>query len=297
MRVTIVGAGTLGRVLGVRLARVGVEVSFVVRKPLSDTIVIERVDSNERLELDAVVQSTQHPPNADVVLVCLPAEAMTDAVLEQLAGVAAPVVTLLPLLPQSWARISEALGDRVSAGVPGITGYVRDDDVVRYWLPRVASTSIDGSDDLQPLIAMLNKAGIPAEFVAGVARSNQVVTATLLPMAMGLAARHTIGAALDDDAFVTLVLDAMVESGRLAADLGAPPTWLGLLAKFIGPRMLKVGVGIAERSAKESLHYVEVHFGQSRVESTRALANELLSVCRERGMTTTSLAELVTRIP
>lgn len=298
MRVAIVGGGTLGRVLGVRLAHAGATVSFTVRTPLPERLIVERVDADERLELDAFVQSSELPDRADVVLVCLPAEAVDEATLERLGRMSAPlVVTFLPLLPKSWARISEALGDRGIAGIPAVTGYVRDDGVVRYWLPRTPSTRLDSDDALVELLETFQRAGLRAEVSRGVANENQVVTATLLPMAMALAAAGTIARALDDEALVTLALDAMNESAVLAQDLGTAPAWLSLLTKFIGPRMLKVGVGIAGHSAPESLHYVDVHFGKSRVASTRALADEALAICRERGIGTSSLTELRARMP
>ncbi len=298
MRVTILGGGTLGRVLGVRLARAGVDVTFVVRTPLASRLTIERVDNDESLTQDSIVQSADLPKSADVILVCLPAEAMDEEMLARLARATSPIVTLFPLLPNSWSRIAEALGDRVVPGVPGVIGYVREDGIVRYWLPRVAPTSIDASGrELGALIDALVRSGLPAKFSANVARDNQVVTATLLPMVMGLAGKGSVSAAMDDDGLVALVLAAMTETELLARDLGPAPPWLGLLTKFIGPRILKVGVGIAERTSAEALRYVDVHFGNTRIPSARALADEALAVCKARGIPTTSLTELRARMP
>lgn len=297
MRVTILGAGTLGRVLGVRLAHAGVQVTFVVRTPLPSRVTIERVE-HDALSHGPVAQSQELPDSADALLVCLPAEAMDDAMLARIAKVSAPIVTLLPLLPSSWSRISDTLGDHVVAGIPGITGYVRDDGVARYWLPRSAPTLLDASNvDSRDLVAALVRSGVPTEVAPNVARDNQVVTATLLPMAMGLAVAGTVAGAMGDEELVSLVLDAMGEAELLARDLGPSPSWLGLLTKFIGPRMLKVGVGIAERGAPEALHYVDLHFGKGRVGSTRALADEALAVCQSRNIERSALARLRARMP
>ncbi len=296
MRVTIVGAGTLGRVLGVRLARAGAEISFVVRAAVPTQLIIERVDVSERMELTGVVQSQELPAASDVVLVCLPADAMTDALLDRLSRASTPVVLLLPLLPKSWARIGEALSDRGSAGIPGVMGYVRADGVVRYWLPRPAPTTFDASGNLTALSSLLESAGVPSEDAPNVASLNQVVTATLLPMAMGLAAGRTIARVLEDDEFLALVLAAMLESEKLAETLGTAPSWLGLLTKFIGPRMLKVAVGIGERTSQETLHYIEEHFGRTHRSSTVVLADELISLCAERNLATHALAALRARM-
>lgn len=298
MRVVILGGGTVGRVLGVRLAHTGVAVTFVVRTPLPSRLTIERVDNDESLTQDPVTQSADLPESADVILVCLPAEAMDEEMLARLVRATCPIITLFPLLPNSWSRIADALGDRAVPGLPSVIGYVREDGIARYWLPRVVPTSIDSSaNDLSALIDALTRSGVPAELSHTTARDNQVVTATLLPMAMGLAVRGSVSAAMDDDDLLALVFHAMTEMELLARDLGPAPPWLGMLTKFIGPRMLKVGVGIAERTSAEALRYVDVHFGKSRVPSTRALADETLAVCKSRNISMTSFAALRARMP
>lgn len=287
----------MGRVLGVRLARAGARVTFMARRPLPDPVAIERVDGGERMELAAPAHATEMPADTGVVLVCLPREALDDALLEKLQGATVPVVWLMPLLPRTWKVIEGALGDRAVAAMLGVTAYVRQDDVVRYWLPRGAPTTFERKDGMDALLAAFERAGLPSEMAERVLGSNQAVTATFLPMAMALAHKHTIDAALGDADLLDLTLRAMDESAAYARTLGDAPEWVSLLAKFIGPRMLKIGVGLAERGAPEALHYVEEHFGTSRVRSTQMLGAELAQLCTDAGFQAGAISELASKNP
>src|SRR5579859_4098640 len=142
MHVSILGAGSLGRVYGARLAQeAGETVSFVVRADArTDAIAIERVDGEaHRLDRPAYVLAI--PPDADIVLVCVRAEQLDEALRTLEGGPQVPAVVLTPMLPADYARMRDRLGARLIAAMPGVTAYTRD--VTRYWLPRTATTLLD----------------------------------------------------------------------------------------------------------------------------------------------------------
>ena len=149
MHAAVIGAGALGRVYGARLAtRGGVGVTFVVRPArvaTSGKMVLERVDERDDvLVLPAPDYAAEVPAHADVVLVCVRGDQL-DAALAALLlrGPDVPAVMMTPMMPADYARMTSALGERVVAAMPGVVAYVRQDDVVRCWLPRMAPTLLD----------------------------------------------------------------------------------------------------------------------------------------------------------
>src|SRR5580704_19609424 len=99
MHVAIVGAGSLGRVFGVRLSHVGVDVDFVVRDAArSDAIRIEEVKSGEAMAIEAPSRLRAIPPHADVVLLCVGGHQIDDALVAEVrAGPTVPVVAITPM--------------------------------------------------------------------------------------------------------------------------------------------------------------------------------------------------------
>src|SRR5829696_10586410 len=104
MHITVVGAGTLGRVYGLRLAAGGDEVSFVVRPSRaidSSPFVIEQINGAHRRDvLERPVRVVALPPRTQVVLVAVRSEQIDEPLAELLrVERAAPIVVLTPLMP------------------------------------------------------------------------------------------------------------------------------------------------------------------------------------------------------
>src|SRR5438874_9980179 len=114
MHVAIVGAGSLGRVYGVRLAiDAAVTVSFVVRpNRLRDGAMrIERIDRDQKVHaLASPARVARVPGDADVALVCVRADQLDDALVALLGESSAPLVMLTPMLPPDAARMKRAFG-------------------------------------------------------------------------------------------------------------------------------------------------------------------------------------------
>src|SRR5207237_939716 len=78
----------------------------------------------------------------DVVLACVRYEQLA-ALPTKLGESRAPVVVLTPMMPRDHKLLDAALGQRLIAGMPSVIAYRNDAGVVRYWLPRLASTWIE----------------------------------------------------------------------------------------------------------------------------------------------------------
>lgn len=265
MHVAILGAGALGRVYGLRLTNAkDARVTFVVKREHDEEpFQIERVDGGESHVLEEPARSLEVPDDADVVLVCIRAEQLGD---EALASIRVPTVLLTPLMPSDYARLEAALGDKLIAGMPSVVGYMAESGVVRYWLPRAATTLVEHARAHAPMLERLENAldvvGIETRREHGVQQTNAATTITFLPLTMALAVAGGVSELLSDDALTDLALRAAQESVAVADSIGSAASWAPMLVKFVGPNVLKMGVAIAEKSAPEALHYVDLHFGK-----------------------------------
>ncbi len=309
MHVAIVGAGALGRVYGVRLAQASTAVTFVVRaarvkdaRPLR----ISRVDGDGRRDEVAEPRlSATVPGESDVVLVCVRAEQI-DADLEaQLAlRPTVPVIMLTPLMPAALEHLTRALGSRVLAAMPGVVAYVLDEgtpaEVTRYWLPRVAPTLIDEprppEATVTELVAALVRAGMPAELELGVRETNPATTVAFIPLAMGIDAARGIDPLLSEGPLLSLALAAAREGLALSRRIGKSAAWAGLLTRFVGPRMLRIGVALGRRSSPEAFRYVEEHFGHKLHAQNVAMAKSMIELAREKGTPHEAMDALLYRL-
>jgi 2-dehydropantoate 2-reductase len=321
MHVAIVGAGALGRVYGVRLAlEARVRVTFMTRpERASDTtpLAIERVDDRDSvLVLRNAERAAAVPPFADIVLVCVRAEQIDDALFALLkegeaadakggsAGVLPahrpPIVVLTPLLPGDYERMRAALGDRVVAAMPGVVAYVDDRGIGRYWLPRSAPTLIDERAPVLPalheLVHALGRAGMNAHLELGVHETNPATTVTFVPLTMALDVAGGVDALLDDHALVQLAIEATREGAELAAGIGKVAAWASVLVKFVGPTTLKIGVGIARHTSPEAVRYVEEHFGRKLHAQNVRMAEAIVALAEEKGTPRAALSELLARL-
>src|SRR5437868_4680305 len=188
MRVAIVGAGALGSVYGARLATLGdCDVSMVAReaRPRAE-VVLERVDRADSIHWASPATLLEAPANADVVLACVRYEQLA-ALPTKLGESRAPVVVLTPMMPRDHKLLDAALGQRLIAGMPSVIAYRNDAGVVRYWLPRLASTWIEargGEGAESTLVRRLERAGVASQLEGGVLARNVATTVSLLPVAL-----------------------------------------------------------------------------------------------------------------
>jgi 2-dehydropantoate 2-reductase len=302
VHVAVVGAGALGRVYGARLqVYAGATVTYVVRTMSRAPFVLERVDErDDAIRIDAPARATEIPGDADVLVVCVRAE-QTDARLLALARQSeAPIVVVTPMMPSDYARLRAELGTRLVAAMPSAVAYVRHDDVVRYWLPRVAHTLVDESGPVdeatRELVHLLERAGFQPRLELGVHESNPATTVTFLPLMMALDAGHGVERLLGDDALVDLAIRAAGEGHELARKIGKAAPWAALLLKFVTKTTLKLGVGLAKQKSPEAIFYVEEHFGRKLHAQNIAMARAIVELAKSKGTPHAALEELAERL-
>jgi hypothetical protein len=307
MHVAILGAGALGRVYGVRLANLAKgrpDVSFVVRPSKTGErgpFRVVRIDGDHAEHtLAEPVRVAAVPAHADVVLVCVRAEQMDEALPLLSERTGASVVLLTPLMPHEYERVAAALGPRARAAMPGVVAYVTDEGVTRYWLPRVAPTLIDEPRPpiatVTELIAALGASGVTTRLELGVHEMNPATTVAFIPLAMGLDAAGSIDALLADRALLALSIRATKEGLALSKRLGRAAGWVGMLTRFVGPRMLKMGVAVGRSRSPEAVRYVEEHFGHKLRAQNAAMAAAMIELAREKGTSHAALESLHARL-
>lgn len=306
MHVAVVGAGALGSVYGARIARGArdARVTFVVRAARAgDTrpIVLERVDRpGDTMTLASPTRVTTIPEDADVILLAVSVNDLEEKLLADLTASSAPIVVLTPLLPDDHARLGAAFGKRLLPAMPSVAAYVNEAGVVRYWLPKVATTLVEEPRPLVPtvdeLVRAMHEAGIPARLQFGTFGINAATTVAFLPIAFGLDVAGSAAALLEDRDLLTLALRAAQEGRDLGRTLGTPASWAELLTSFVGPTMFKLGVSLAERRSKEAVRYVEMHFGTKMHAQNVMMADAIARLAESRGLPSVSLRALAERL-
>jgi 2-dehydropantoate 2-reductase len=306
MHVALVGAGDLGRVLGVRLAvAAGVDVSFVTRRGGAlGPLAVERARGRaERLELPDVVAARAPPAHADALVVAVRSE-QVDALLEArwLRATEAPVLCLTPLLPLAFERAAARLGPRLVAAMPNVMAYRRG-EVTRYWLaPRLLPMRVEAPRGeppaaLERLVGALGRAGFGARFELGTEEMNAATTVAALPLYMLPACgRDDLRAALADAELSALAWRALAETRRLARHVGRPAPGAGALLGLARPWLLRAlaagGPGPAELAT-----FWQAHFGSKLAAQHRAMAHQVLALARRRGVLMPNFAALTARLP
>ena len=310
MHVTIIGAGVLGRIYGVRLAAGGDQVAFLVRPeraPEASPFVLEQVNGPRRRDaLDRPERVTEVPRGTRAVLLAvrfdqLGADSPLLALLRQAPAV--PLIVITPMLPGPRALVEKALGRRLTAAMPGAAGYLDERGVVRYWLTSVAPTLVEGDPAdprggpdgpaIEELLLHLGKAGLPAHRERNVGALNAATTTAFFPLVAAIDAGGGIeGILADKDLFAT-VIDAARESDALGQKLGKVASWAHLLTRFVGPYTLKPAVALAHRLAPEALRFAEEHFGHKLHAQHLAMGGAILELGREVGLPMPALERLM----
>ena len=317
MRVTVVGAGVLGRIYGVRLATAGEKVSFVVRPERVPEVgghpqtpgettpfVIEQVNGARRCDvLERPERVTEIPRDTTAVLLTVRFDQLARGN-EELVGLlrrapSVPLIVVTPMLPAPRATVEKALGRRLTAAMPGAVGYLDERAVVRYWLTSVAPTLIEGDPKggdgagLDELLHRLGKAGLPAHRERDVGALNAATTTAFFPLVAAIDAGGGVDGILADRELLATVIDAAHECDTLGRKLGKVASWAHLLTRFVGPYTLKPAVTLARRLAPEALRFAESHFGPKLHAQHLAMGEDILQIARGLGMPVPALEHLM----
>lgn len=318
MHVIVVGAGTLGRVYGARLATSGVAVSFVVRKSRIDdahSFVVEQINGDKRRHtIERPRRITEIPDDATLVLLTVRFDQIDhvrhdsqDELARLLrAGPAVPVVVMSPMLPPQLDGLKSVVGRRVVSAMPGIAGYVDDVDdrgAVRYWATGIAPTLFDDEasgeahtlarDTLEVLARRLTNDGLAARFERDVSSLNAASTTAFFPLIAAIDAGHGVDGVLGDKQLLDTALSAAKECEMLAKKIGKVAPWTQLLTRFVGPYTIKPGVTMARRVAPETVRFVEKHFGRKLHAQHLAMGETIRDLGREHGLEMPQLDQLM----
>lgn len=309
MHLSIVGAGVLGRVYGVRLAtapQAACRVTFVTRSAhLKETtpFVLEQVNgAHARHALDAPARVATVPSDATAVLVAVHFEAIQSldgdlVALLRAAPSAAPLLVVTPMLPSVRGQLERELGRSIVSAMPGAVGYLDERAVVRYWLPKATATLFEEATSNRPVVEelahKLTDAGVPTRLEKGVEALDAATTVAFFPLLAAIDAAGGVDALLADKKLLSTALGAAKETEALAKTLGHLPSWSGILTKFIGPFTLKPGVALARRLAPEAVHFIELHFGPKLHAQHVAMGEAILALGRARGQATPELGLLM----
>ncbi|AUX25267.1 oxidoreductase [Sorangium cellulosum] len=323
MRISIVGAGALGRIYGVRLAAQGDDVTFVVRpERVADAgpFVIEQVNGSRRDALERPRLAAEIPADTEVVLVTVRFEQLAPAqpdhggappraaggrsVADLLrGGPAVPAVVLTPLMPPQRAALDQAAQRRVTPAMPSASGYLDERGVVRYWITGLASTLIDEEGGapaerptLEELARRLTSADVPARLERGVGAHNAATTTAFFPLIAAIDAGGGVVGLASDPRVLGAARGATRECTALADRLGKVAPWAKLLTRLAGPLTLKPGIQIARHLFPEALRFVDTHFGPKLHAQHLAMGATILALGREHGVRLPSLEQLMSLI-
>ena len=303
MRIAILGAGSLGWAYGARLATLaGCDVTLVGRHAAArKSVRVERVETGEAFEWTAPVVA-ELPP-ADVVLCAVRYEQLSS-VAERAASTAAPIVLLTPVMPSDVARLAAAVSAPIIAAMPSVVAYFPEPTRLRHWIPRAATTLVDGTIANGPgagvlaaeFPARLAKAGIPTRVERDVLARNVATTVSFLPLMFGIDAAEGVEPLLKDAALLSLALDGVHEGQKLAQTFGPAAPWSGTVLRFLGPFTLKMGIAVVRSRAPEVLRYIDDHFGRKLRAQNVAMAQAMVALCREKGVKSTALEQLAAKL-
>lgn len=307
MHVAIYGAGALGCVYGVRLAvRTKASITFVVRAARASSttpIVIERVKDvrDRREEIAAPTRSAAIPGDADVILLAVGTEDL-EAIRPVLDASSAPIVVLTPMLPNDYARMRAAFGERVLAAMPGIVSYAKGDPpIVRYWTPP-APTRIDepraGADGeaIRALAELLDQAGLPTHLELAVHEANPATTVCMIPIGMSVGLAGGLEELATDDALLALTSRACREGVELSRRIGRPEMGALMGPLFATPLAMRAAVAALRRFSPEALFYVDEHFGRKLRAQHRVMAHEMAQLARAKDTPHRAIDELALRL-
>jgi ketopantoate reductase len=291
VHITIIGAGALGAVYGVRLALVAKhDVTFVVRPARAEKnapLAIQRIDGDgSHHEIEKPKYATAVPADADVVIVTVHQDQIDDALIALLQHSTPPIVMLSPMFDSDMNALVGALGPRIFPALPSVVSYDKN-RVIRYWLPRAATTAIESENAplaIGELAQAIAAAGITAKLDTRVLAQNIATTVSFMPIVMGMDIAGSIDALMSDKKLLHLAIDAVNEAGKLAKAVGAPAAWADLLLHFVGGFTLKAGVALARMRSPEAVSYVEEHFGRKLHAQNLKIGKAMVDLAENKGI-------------
>jgi hypothetical protein len=259
---------------------------------------LERTEDEDVLEWTSPPHIDRPSPGSDVVLVCVRYEDL-DGLVARLSGISSALIVLTPMMPSDRDRLARALGRPLVAGMPSALAYEKSAGVIRYWLPRVATTWIERRSPPGPeidLVQRLNWAGISARLDSDALGRNAATTVSFVPLAMALDVGGGVDAVLADSALLSLALEAAAEGRELGRTLGKAEAWASTLLRFAGPLALRLGVGVVRSRSPEIIGYVEKHFGRKLHAQNVVMAERIVELATEHGTRRKALTKLLERL-
>lgn len=314
MNILVVGAGAVGQVYGLHLARAGHRVSFFVKEKYAADLargmtlhrLMRRGHRTEtlhayRILTDAAAVAAQH---WDQVWLALPSDALrSESAIQVLKAVGeATVVCLQPDIGDGDRVRQHVPAQQVVQGLilfisfqsplPGRTG----PSGMAYYLPPFSATLLAGEERrTREVIAALHKGGLGAKKVADYARATAAVTAMFQSLVATLESSDWQLARLPASPRLAPGLAAAHEAVRVTATetgattLALRPLMTPLAWRLLIPLVLRIFPFDIEV-------YMRFHFSKVGVQ-TRQMLESYIALGTARGLPTPALAALRKSLP
>lgn len=304
MNALVVGAGAVGQVFGLHLARGGARVSFLVREshplPASHAFNLVQLRRWGRPRTDAFrphrfFTSTDEvrAEQWDQVWLCVPSPSLEKPWITALA--AATGQATLVFLP-AGLEIIERLGPPEERSVVGLISLMSraSGSTVTYWLPPLVALVLDGPPQRRDAaVKALRRGGYAA--VAGDARkAGAFGSAVLIPHVVAL---EGAGWSYDDFSHSHWLADSVAASreasGVAAAHLGSRRS---LMARLVSSWVVRLALVLARWVVPFTLaEFFQAHFTKVRRQSETQL-REYIAIGERTGLPTQAMRRLVLQI-
>lgn len=310
----IVGAGALGRAVGVPLS-VHADVCFLVRPERVSAreswfVTLGRggIGARRRTLCLAQPERVTQPPEGALIVLAVRVEQLDEALISTLGNHSGPpIVCLTPLLPPDLQRLRRSWGARL---VPALVSFAaRDVDSGSrghdgVWIdvftpPTGLCLRIDSSGsspELEELGRRLKRSGLRARFEPRVAERNAATTAALFPLTVAVAVAGGLEQMGEQSALLELTRRATRQGLGLASSLGAADSEaVGLARLLLSPAWGPLTEAV-RRVAPFMMQFIDEHFGPKLAAQHLALGAQFLELGRERQIDMSALAELLEQL-
>lgn len=304
IRLSVIGAGALGRTYGVHLAEAGHDVQFVVRPGrLGDTapFVLQQKNGRRARHVGSAPRVTRVSRETSCVLLAVRADQVDESLRDLLrAAPPVPVVALTPLFPHLLAQLEGWLQAPCLVAMPTVAAELGDDGVVQFWSFRSTPTLIERGDEemaalAEELVGALRRSGLPAKLSDDVRTRNPATTIAFFPISVAVSLAGGVEALRRDPALAALGARAAREGLALGRRIGPIDLPAQLLLRTLTGSTLRGGFLLARAVAPAVVSFVDAHFGNKLCGQHRVLGSEALVLAREYGVPTPALAELLAR--
>lgn len=302
----MLGAGPLGTLFAVQLARAGADVTLIKRHAAA---AIERIHVVPQLfgsPFDVTLRcSTEIDVGVEVVIVAVRAEQLTTELLATLAAsTARAVLVFSPLLGATLAAWRTALPG-LAVGMPVLAAEFvgpRETEtraILHYWhLPSSLIERGPAPTQLRTVVALLRKGGAWVKWVTDAETRSLANTVALFPLHVAVFRSAHLRQWLADTGLRQQLAQSLVRSLRLARRLGSVEPALVFLIWWLsnGVRVW-VAVWLAGIFAPGVCAFVERHFGAKLGRQHRVLACEIQRLADVHGVAKPLSAEWVDALP